>query len=134
MHVGGDAQVRVLRQSLSVHADARCGERVRDGVDVCIVGQPDVGKSRSLQQADQIPFARLAFVSTLFLCLPSRTTDCFSLLNRICRRPAAIVAAGAGTTRDVLDVGLDLGGFPLRLRDTAGIRSGDLVGAVEAEV
>lgn len=45
-----------------------------------------------------------------------------SLLNRIVGREAAIVSQEAGTTRDVVEVGLDLGGYLCRLGDTAGLR------------
>ena len=49
-----------------------------------------------------------------------------SLLNRLAGRDAAIVSTRAGTTRDVVEVRLDLGGWPLTLADTAGLReSGD---------
>lgn len=46
-----------------------------------------------------------------------------SLLNRLARRDAAIVSATAGTTRDVVEVHLDLGGYPVVVADTAGLRA-----------
>ena len=70
--------------------DDRRGERLRAGVQVAILGSPNVGKS--------------------------------SLLNALARREAAIVSARAGTTRDVIEVHLDLAGVPVVLVDTAGLR------------
>jgi tRNA modification GTPase len=74
-------------------ADGRRGERLRDGIEVAIVGPPNAGKS--------------------------------SLLNRIARRDAAITSAVPGTTRDVIEVAIDLGGYPVVLADTAGLRDSD---------
>jgi tRNA modification GTPase len=54
-----------------------------------------------------------------------------SLLNALAKRDVAIVSEEAGTTRDVLEVRLDLGGVPVILTDTAGLR--DAEGKVEAE-
>ena len=86
--------------SLTQHLDdMHCGERLRDGVFVAIIGAPNVGKS--------------------------------SLLNRLARRDAAIVAQQSGTTRDVIEVQMDLGGYPATLADTAGLR--DTADAVESE-
>ena len=93
-------EIVALRSEMRAHLDdGHRGERLRDGVEVAIVGPPNVGKS--------------------------------SLLNRLARREAAIVADEAGTTRDVLEVRLDLGGVPVTLADTAGLR--EAAGAVERE-
>jgi tRNA modification GTPase len=48
-----------------------------------------------------------------------------SLFNRLLARDRAIVTEHAGTTRDTLEEDLDLGGIPLRLIDTAGLRDAD---------
>jgi len=45
-----------------------------------------------------------------------------SLLNLLARRDAAIVSETAGTTRDIIEVHLDLGGWPVVMADTAGLR------------
>lgn len=54
-----------------------------------------------------------------------------SLLNALAGREAAIVSARAGTTRDVVEVRLDLAGVPVTLADTAGLR--EAVDEIEAE-
>lgn len=65
-----------------------------------------------------------------------------SLLNCIVGKEAAIVSTEEGTTRDIVDVGVDLGGFYCKLGDMAGIRAGAcgagpsggiVIGAIEKE-
>ena len=92
--------VRTLSRAIAGHLDdSHRGERLRDGLQVAIIGAPNVGKS--------------------------------SLMNRLARRDVAIVAATAGTTRDVIEVQLDLAGYPVVIADTAGLREG--TGDVEIE-
>lgn len=79
--------------------DNRRGERLRDGLQIAILGAPNAGKS--------------------------------SLLNAIAARDAAIVSATEGTTRDVIEVHLDLGGWPVTIADTAGLR--DAADEIERE-
>jgi tRNA modification GTPase len=54
-----------------------------------------------------------------------------SLLNALTRRDVAIVTPEPGTTRDVIEVALDLGGYPVVIADTAGLRADP--GVIEAE-
>ena len=54
-----------------------------------------------------------------------------SLLNALARRDVAIVSEEAGTTRDVIEVRLDLEGLPIVVSDTAGIR--EAAGTIEQE-
>jgi tRNA modification GTPase len=48
-----------------------------------------------------------------------------TLMNQLARREVAIVSPHAGTTRDIIEVQLDLDGYPLTVIDTAGIRETD---------
>lgn len=54
-----------------------------------------------------------------------------SLMNRLAQRDVAIVSSIAGTTRDVIEVRLDINGYPVVIADTAGLR--DTNEEIEAE-
>ncbi len=83
-----------LAAQISKHlADGHRGEIIREGLDVVILGAPNVGKS--------------------------------SLLNKLARKEAAIVSEQAGTTRDIVEVHMDLAGYPVTIADTAGIREAE---------
>lgn len=49
-----------------------------------------------------------------------------SLVNALAQRDVAIVSDIAGTTRDVIEIHLDLGGYPVNVADTAGLRPKDM--------
>ena len=84
---------RLLDDMRAHVSDANKGELIREGVEVCIVGQVNVGKS--------------------------------SLLNALAGRDVSIVSPQAGTTRDVMEVALNVGGYAVRLVDTAGLRDSE---------
>lgn len=69
-------------------------------------------------------------VSVVLAGLPN--TGKSSLLNALARRDAAIVSDVPGTTRDAIEVSLDIRGIPVVLTDTAGLRD-DVSDAVERE-
>jgi tRNA modification GTPase len=48
-----------------------------------------------------------------------------TLINQLTRREVAIVSPYAGTTRDIIEVALDLDGYPVTVIDTAGVRETD---------
>ncbi|MCL2327582.1 MAG: tRNA uridine-5-carboxymethylaminomethyl(34) synthesis GTPase MnmE [Bacteroidetes bacterium] len=81
------ARIEHLTNSFSV------GNAIKNGVPVCIAGEPNVGKS--------------------------------TLLNTILNEERAIVSDIAGTTRDVIEDTIIIGGVTFRFMDTAGIRSTD---------
>lgn len=99
-------EIQAVRNEIQTHlSDSRRGERLRDGIQIVVVGAPNAGKS--------------------------------SLVNALARRDVAIVSDMAGTTRDVIEVHLDIAGYPVILADTAGLRP-DQIGnkgqeAIESE-
>ncbi len=91
-----EALVKEIQQLLD---DNAIGEKIREGLEIVIMGPPNAGKS--------------------------------TLLNALARREAAIVSPEAGTTRDLIEIQMEIAGYAVTLVDTAGIR--DTQNAIEAE-
>lgn len=73
--------------------DNKVGERIKKGLNISIIGEPNVGKS--------------------------------TFFNFLAKKDIAIVSNVEGTTRDILQVCLDINGIPINFSDTAGIRETD---------
>ena len=100
------ALVRTIESHLT---DARRGEIVRSGIKLSIFGPPNAGKSSLLN----------------FLCRcfnVARPLHRFHPIFPTAQRDAAIVTPVPGTTRDILSLSLDIGGLPIIISDTAGLR------------
>ncbi|NJO55205.1 MAG: tRNA uridine-5-carboxymethylaminomethyl(34) synthesis GTPase MnmE, partial [Rhodospirillales bacterium] len=89
-----------LANEIACHLESgRRGQRIRDGIEIAVVGRPNAGKS--------------------------------TLVNALAQREVAIVSPRPGTTRDIIEVPLDVGGFPVILCDMAGVH--DTQDEIEAE-
>jgi tRNA modification GTPase len=83
--------IAILENDIHTHLqNSKQAEVLWSGINVAIIGRPNVGKS--------------------------------SLINWLSNKEAAIVSEIAGTTRDVLEIKVDIDGFPITIKDTAGMR------------
>jgi tRNA modification GTPase len=95
--------ITALQDEIAAHLDDnRRGERLRDGIQIAIIGAPNAGKS--------------------------------SLVNALAQRDVAIVSDMAGTTRDVVEAHLNLGGYPVIIADTAGLRPEELSDSAQDKI
>ncbi|KAH8761411.1 tRNA modification GTPase-like protein mss1 [Hyaloscypha finlandica] len=96
------SQIGPILEAIRRHQKgSRCGELLKRGIRISLLGPPNAGKS--------------------------------SLLNVIVDRKASIVSEEAGTTRDIVEVSVDIGGYLCVFADTAGLRSSSSIGGVEQE-
>ncbi len=87
-------KLQKLQQEIAAHLDdGQCGQKIKEGLSLAIIGAPNVGKS--------------------------------SLLNFLAKNDVAIVSEVAGTTRDVIEIHLEIAGVVLKIADTAGMRESE---------
>lgn len=90
-------ELNKIRNEISNHLnDNKIGQKIKDGLNLVILGSPNVGKS--------------------------------SLINFLAQSDIAIVSDIAGTTRDIIQIHLEIKGIAVKIADTAGLRiTNDLI-------
>ncbi|XP_047498340.1 tRNA modification GTPase GTPBP3, mitochondrial-like [Penaeus chinensis] len=125
LYMGWRDALLFCRANLEAYIDFSEDENIEDGV-VAEVEEKIfklIGEMRK-HLADERRGERLR--SGLHLAILGRpNTGKSSFLNALVQRPAAIVSSIPGTTRDIIETSLDLGGYPVVISDTAGLHKTD---------
>lgn len=86
-------EIKYLIIEISNQLQNYSGQKIKDGISIVILGEPNVGKS--------------------------------SLMNYLNQKDLSIISNIAGTTRDIVESHIDIGGYEVIISDTAGIRDSD---------
>ncbi len=106
-------------------------EDLPEGVSGAVLPSILSVQSEIAQHIDEGRRGRLLRDGFRIVILGEPNTGKSTLLNALAHADVAVVSEEAGTTRDAIEIQLDLGGFPVRLIDTAGVRDSD--GTIEQE-
>lgn len=79
--------------------------------------------ARMVETLQQAPASERLREGFLVLILGAPNAGKSTLINALARRELAIVSAAPGTTRDMIEAHLDIGGMPVTVVDTAGLRA-----------
>jgi tRNA modification GTPase len=118
-----DWRTMVVRASALVEAELDFsdeGDVFEPAAALAPILAPLTGEMEELLR--QAPAAERLRDGFLVLLLGPPNSGKSTLLNALAQRDVAIVSAIPGTTRDMIEVHLDLGGLPITLVDTAGLR------------
>jgi tRNA modification GTPase len=119
-----------VRAHLEAYIDFPDEEIPASTVEALIVELRDIGGSMTSFLEDDRRGERLRSGMRVAVVGPPNAGKS-TFVNWLVERDIAIVSEEPGTTRDILEAHLDLGGFPVIVADTAGLRSGG--GVVEVE-
>ncbi|KAJ2147212.1 mitochondrial splicing system protein [Coemansia sp. RSA 637] len=122
MYEGWRVKMVQLRAQIEAYIDFSEDENIEDGVytQVCLEAKKLADAIRAhLNDKRQGEILRNG-VALSIVGPPNSGKS--TLLNKLAQRQVAIVSPIAGTTRDIVETTLDIGGYPLVVRDTAGLR------------
>ena len=116
------ARIVAALANVEAEIDFAAEEEVPDDLTVEIVGEIDAVRAEIENFLANSSAGERLRDGVLVAVVGRPNVGKSSLINLLAQRDVAIVTHLPGTTRDILEVQLDLGGFPVTLLDTAGLR------------
>ncbi|KAJ2310767.1 mitochondrial splicing system protein [Coemansia sp. RSA 2704] len=122
MYEGWRAALVRLRAQAEAYIDFAEEEAIEDGVYARVCADAGALASRIRAHLDDGRQGEILRNGVALSIVGPPNSGKSTLLNKLAQRQVAIVSPIAGTTRDIVETTLDIGGYPLVVRDTAGLR------------